>query len=190
MTGTPLNRRSVLTTLGKAFGAGGLLLSGSRAGAMALPLDIGPAAQLPLTISKLPVSPDHQRWRAMMDELHAMSVAQRENVLAGRPNRIEPIERCPWYQTSVAAGDVASRIFMRPDPTWADCVELAEICWRFLEKEWDPKSGRTNRLAAFSKHQSDLSHTTLRCATAALVEAVLTLGNGERRDPNTDQGRF
>ena len=72
-----LNRRSLLTTLGKAFGAGGLILSSGRAGALALPANLDAAASLPLTTATLPVSPELVHWRGLVDELHAFRLQTR-----------------------------------------------------------------------------------------------------------------
>jgi len=50
-------RRQFLGTLGKALGAVGLILPWAGKGALALPADLGKAAQLPLTAAPLPFSP-------------------------------------------------------------------------------------------------------------------------------------
>jgi hypothetical protein len=49
-------RRQFFGTLGKALGAGGLLLPWSGKGALALPADLGKAAQIPLTAAPMPFS--------------------------------------------------------------------------------------------------------------------------------------
>jgi len=52
------NRRQFLGTLGKALGAGGLILPWAGKGALALPADLGKAAQIPLTAAPMPFSPE------------------------------------------------------------------------------------------------------------------------------------
>jgi hypothetical protein len=99
---------------------------------------------------------------------------------------------------------LANKIAERPAPTWADCVELAEIIWHSLPKEdlvcsspEDPTWVYLERTGALSvgaggTRMEDSAFTSsaywCREAIVALVEAVLTLGNGERRDPRTDEG--
>lgn len=178
-----INRRSLLTTLGKAFGAGGFILANGRAGALALPANLDAAASLPLTTATLPVSPDLVRWRGLVDDLHAWHRTTR-----GRPHVSAYSDE--WRARSMVIKDVSARIGEREHRTWADCVELAEICWRALPKEgyWTDEE-ITGRLSRDPKEVHIGAH---HCAEhlVALIEAVLTLGNGERRDPKTDQGRF
>lgn len=183
-----LNRRSLLTTLGKAFGASGLILSSGRSGALALSANLDAAASLPLVPATLPVSPELVHWRALVDDQYAFRLRMR-----GR----QTLASCDeYYRRSMVIRGVNEQIAGREHRTWADCVELAEICWHIMPKEEAPSplgpkyagepTGRLNR-------DPDLVYVSAyHCAQplVALVEAVLTLGNGERRDPKTDQGRF
>lgn len=184
MTST-LNRRSLLTTLGKAFGAGGLILSSGRAGALALPTNLDAAASLPLTTAALPVSPDLIEWRGLVDGQHAFRLRTRARQTLGTHHE--------YYMRSLEIRDVSDRIAAREHKTWADCVELAELCWHIMPKENDcPGFYEGNAIGRLTRDQTQVHIGAFHCAAplVALIEAVLTLGNGERRDPKTDQGRF
>ena len=67
-------RRSFLGTLGKALGAGGLLLPWAGKGALALPADLGKAASLPVTAAPLPFSAECLQLREIKRALAALPV--------------------------------------------------------------------------------------------------------------------
>lgn len=171
-----INRRSLLTTLGKAFGAGGLILTTGRAGALALPANLEAAASLPLTTAALPISPDLIQWRGLVDDLHAFHLEVK--------SRYSPALGEEYHARSMVVRGVGDRITAREHTTWADCVELAELCWRSMPKEGEFVGEVTGRLSRDPK-EIGRDHCVV-----ALIEAVLAVGNGERRDPRTDQGRF
>ena len=68
---------------------------------------------------------------------------------------------------------LVKQVVQRPPATWVHCVELAEICWPRIA---DRRSFHVGRKYP---HEGD--------PTEALVEAVLTLGGGERFDPTDPQ---
>lgn len=165
-------RRAFLGTLGKALGAGGVLLPLAGKGALALPADLGKAAALPLTAAPMPFSPECLQLREIKRALHAL------------PQTYEP-DGGAWRCMMVGEYKPAvNRLCARPVRSWADCVELAETIWAFWEKQHRdgdyvgppiPKLMSEPTSATVGYHQ--------RHAIVALVEGVLTLGGGERFDP-------
>lgn len=185
---TTLSRRNLLTTLGKAFGAGGLILSSGGAGALALPVNLEAAASLPLVPTALPVSAQLIQWRALVDDQHAFRLRN-----TGR----QTLASCQeFYMRSEVIQDVGEQIACREHRTWADCVELAEICWRIMPKEETPNPLGDKYVGTpigrLARDSSKVHIGAYHCARplVALVETVLALGNGERRDPQTKEGRF
>ena len=93
-------------------------------------------------------------------------------------------------------------IASRPHPTITDCVELAESIWHSLPKkqipmrngdwQYEVDSGVLGVGADGSDEAHHFTTPAYHCreASVALVEAVLTLGNGERRGQKTAQGVF
>jgi hypothetical protein len=124
------NRRQFLGTLGKALGAGGLLLPWAGKGALALPADsLGKAAQLPVTATSLPFSREALRLREIRQELHAIHLTGRGDLYGEGKNTQEHRYR-PWRSLMMEHyRPLAHAIESRPEPTWTDCVELAEIIW-------------------------------------------------------------
>ena len=198
------NRRQFFGTLGKALGASGLLLPWAGRGALALPADLGKAAQLPVTAASLPFSKEALRLREIRRELHAIHLKGRGDVYGeGENTQAHKYDR--WRSLMVEHYcPIAHKITARQAPTWADCVELAEIIWQSLPKEdrlcsspedptWEylEPTGALS-VAADDTRMGDSAFTSgayhCRHAIVALVEAVLTLGNGERRDPQTEEG--
>jgi hypothetical protein len=124
-------RRNFLGTLGKAFGAGALLLPAAGSGALALPADLGRAASLPVTPVALPVSVEMLRLREIRQELHSIYLATPDDY----PQQDHPDEFGTRDGRSKAWREVmrnqheptAQRIIGRKDPTWSDCAEIAEI---------------------------------------------------------------
>lgn len=180
-----MNRRGLLTSLGKAFGAGGLILSSGRAGALVLPSNLEAAASLPLSSAALPVSADLIELRGLVDDQHAFRLNSRGRQTLGTHHE--------YYTRSLEIRDVSDRIAEREHKTWADCVELAELCWHIMPKEHDrPGFYEGSPLGQLTRNPRQVHIGAFHCAAplVALIEAVLTMGNGERRDPKTDQGRF
>jgi hypothetical protein len=114
-------RRQFLGTLGKALGAGGVLLPWAGKGALALPADLGKAAALPVAPAAMPLSPQFLQLREVREALHqcymrqhhlSFDVSEREwrNLMV---NHHKPLE---------------AEIVGRRKPTWQDCREIAEIC--------------------------------------------------------------
>ena len=171
-------RRQFLGTLGKALGAGGLLLPWTGKGALALPADLGKAAQLPLTAAPMPFSPECLQLREIKRALAALPVNC--DIDRGLPGA-----RAPWYETMTNEyNPIKERLVARPVRSWTDCVELAEAIWAFWEKEArygycnGPATGKLYtgpKCASIGYYQRD--------AIVALVEGVLALGGGERFDP-------
>jgi|KBSSwiStaDraftv2_1062776.scaffolds.fasta_scaffold60724_4 hypothetical protein len=164
-------RRAFLGTLGKALGAGGLLLPLAGKGALALPADLGKAAALPVTAAPLTFSAECLQLREIKRALAALPL----DIQGGpRWRRMMTEEYAPVKQ-SLCARRVRS---------WTDCVELAEVIWAFWEKEHRDGYYVGPPISKLSVHPSNASvgyHQ--RDAIVALVEGVLALGGGERFDP-------
>jgi len=182
------DRRQFLGTLGKALGLGGLLIPISGTGALALPADLGKAAGVPVRATALPISREGLQLRELRRAVHAVH-------LGSQSTHRERLERAIRYHALMVDdyGPLAMSVTARAQPTWADCVELAEICWQGLAKEWreetdDRDGGYTGALSA----DGNAPRPGRQCQEAiiALVEAVLTLGNGERFCPWSDEGLF
>ena len=191
------NRRQFLSTLGKALGAGGLLLPLQGKGPVALANGLDEAARLPVSAAPMPFSSEALRLREINRALHQLHLTEYSEARSRKWRSIS----VDYYGPTVHA--IAART-ARHNPTWADCVELAEIIWRALPKEtrvardappdW-PYEEETGALCMSDKTQG---HTMgfrsgaywSRAAIVALVEAVLTLGKGERFDPRTPQGLY
>jgi hypothetical protein len=113
------NRRQFLTTLGKVFGSGGLLLPWAGKGALALPTDLGKAAQVPVTPAQLPFSREALLLREIRRQLHKNQLAEYSRA------------RCEEWRSLMVDHykPIARKIETRPaaTATWTDCVELAEI---------------------------------------------------------------
>jgi hypothetical protein len=117
------NRRQFLGTLGKALGFGGLLLPLAGKGALALPADLGQAAQLPVTVSGLPFSKEAVQLRGIRRQLRACYLNQQTYPEGGYSRAWRSLMRDSYRP-------LAARVVARPASSWADCVELAEICWQ------------------------------------------------------------
>jgi hypothetical protein len=160
------NRRLFLRS---ALGAaGGLLLPWRGGGAMALDLE---APRVPVTPVSLPVSPEVRQMREILGALHEIRL---ENRCSGGPGS-------EWAGLYREYRPLARRVVSRPVRSWSDCVELAEIAWN----AWpciDKYSGR------LEPSHDGLMGTRQQSAAAALIEGVLTLGNGVRFDPNMVYG--
>ena len=127
-------RRHFLGTLGKLLGAGGVLLPVAGKGALALPTDLGTAAALPVAPTPLPVSADMLRLREIRRELH-------EIYLWGPHDFPKPKARQQaWRDVMVNRHRPTEGLIIgRKNPTWRDCVEIAEVCMHSVtrERRWD-----------------------------------------------------
>ena len=114
-------RRAFLGTLGKALGAGGVLLPWAGKGALALPADLGKAASLPVMPTPLPISAEMLQLREARRELHNIYLWPNEfRDHEGRNTAWRDVMRNKHEPT-------AQLILGRKNPTWSDCVEIAEI---------------------------------------------------------------
>jgi hypothetical protein len=147
------NRRQFLGTLGKTLGFGGLLLPLAGKGALALPADLGQAAQLPVTAAELPFSKEAVQLRGIRRELRACFLSQDTYPEGAYSRAWRSLMRDSYHP-------LATRVVARPASSWADCVELAEICWQ-----------RRSRSLYLGDPPTPCD---------ALIEAVLSLGGGER----------
>jgi hypothetical protein len=171
-------RRAFLGTLGKALGAGGLLLPWSGKGALALLADLGKAGSLPVTAAPLPFSAECLQLREIKRALAALPANC--DLYGGLPGA-----KTPWYDTMANEyHPMYARLTRRLVRSWTDCVELAEAVWAFWGK--DHRDGycvgpMTTKLSVDARCSHIGYHQ--REAIAALVEGVLTMGGGERFDP-------
>ena len=178
----PTRRALLGAFLGGA--SSGLLLPWQGRGGLILP-DKAAVAKLPVIVGDLPVSA----------ECAALRQLRREMV----------VERCPWQGVPVRELDdpiktaereanrrrhwefrarheeLTRAMYARPATTWSDCVALAEIAWHWAIKDGNELScyRGTGRLSLHVP-KNDL----YGAATAYLVDAVLSLGGGERFDPH------
>ncbi len=162
------SRRQFLGTLGKALGAGGLLLPWAGKGALALPADLGKAAQLPVTAAPMPFSSECLQLRQIRRELRACYEGQHDYPsidaygMAWRDlmrNHYHPL---------------VEQVVARPPATWTHIVELAEISWQHIAHKRGLRELPGGQRIAPSDPMDP---------TEALVEAVLSIGGGERFSP-------
>ena len=114
-------RRAFLGTLGKALGAGGVLLPWAGKGALALPADLGKAASLPVMPTPLPISAEMLQLREARRELHNIYLWPNEfRDHEGRNKAWRDVMRHKHEPT-------AQLILGRKNPTWSDCMEIAEV---------------------------------------------------------------
>jgi hypothetical protein len=111
------NRRQFLGSLAR-----GLLLP-IGGGAVAL-TDPSKASSLQVTRGELPLSPDAVLLRSLKRELSAIQAASNKGQ---RPRRETDRDWHGLMQGQIKP--LEARMLARPPATWADCVELAEICW-------------------------------------------------------------
>jgi hypothetical protein len=113
------SRRAFLGTLGKALGAGGVLLPLAGKGALALPAELGKAAALPVMPTPLPVSAEMLRLREIRRELHNIYLAEYHSYN----------DRCAAWRDVMRKRHepTAQQIIGRKKPNWSDCVEIAEV---------------------------------------------------------------
>jgi hypothetical protein len=133
--------------------------------------DPAKAGSLRVTRGDLPVSPDALLLRSLKRDL---SVIQRRMNRDDDTYSYRDADR-DWHaiiQEQVTP--LEARMLARPVATWADCVELAEICW------WGVAHRRSLN--------GDVARGTLSRTDACdvLVDAVLSLGGGQRSYPQGD----
>jgi hypothetical protein len=123
-------RRQFLGTLGKALGAGSLLLPWAGKGALALPADLGKAAALPVAPTPLPVSAEMLRLREIRRELHHIYLMGPDEFpnTDGRQKAWRDVMRNQHTPT-------VEQILGRKKPTWQDCVEIAECCLHHMYRQ-------------------------------------------------------
>jgi len=175
------NRRQFLGTLGKALGAGGLLLPWAGKGALALPTDLGKAAGLPVTAAAMPWTAERLKLRGLKEAM----LQHRRETYSGRYAGKYDAACTAWRLLMADYGEGAEAIATRPNPTWRDCVELAEIAWHMAQKEFSMGNWEgefTGRLSRIHDNGNPTQGWLLQ-VHVALVEAILMLGGGERFDP-------
>jgi hypothetical protein len=151
----------------------------ARARCLALP-DLGQAGELPVVPAPLPVS-------AAALELRRLRSALRET---RRIKDREESERV-WYALMAQYRETGTVILNRPVRSWSQCVELAEMAWHMHMKEWGPLprcdltghlegiTGECSRASLHTAHPRGFSARPI----PSLIEAVLTMGGGQRGDP-------
>jgi hypothetical protein len=163
------NRRQFLGTLGRIVG-GGLLLPVAGKGALSF-ADAAKAAELPVAVSPLPFSAECLALRSLKRDMLATRLAGDRNDERGATVRAEHYLRYLSLSDAIAA---------RP-PTWTNAVELAEIAWHWAPKRQLRDLGDDGP-SPWTTTLRDAGNPTRGGASAALIEAVLTLGGGERFD--------
>jgi len=124
-------RRAFLGTLGKALGAGGVLLPWAGKGALALPADLGKAAALPVAPTPLPVSAELHHLREVRRELHSIYLSRFEDFRPlDHPDEFGSRDgrQKAWRDVMVKKHTpLADAIVGRKKTTWQDCAEIAEV---------------------------------------------------------------
>ena len=159
--------------------AGGLLLP--FAGGKVLRLaDTAAAASLPVALSAFPVSPSLQRF---YDEARALFEVKtsNDNSQAHQRAHIEQAE---------ALSIAAKAVICEPVRDFGDLRGLAEVAWLGAPKEelWEGRFGYTGKIYQLDSPPAkwgwprrwDWSFA----ASAALIEGVISLTNGDRYDPS------
>jgi hypothetical protein len=119
-------RRAFLGTLGKLLGAGGVLLPVAGKGALALPADLGKAAALPVAPAPLPASPQLLQLREIRRELHGIYLWDNSKTRTAAWRDVMVNKHTP----------TAAQIVGRKNPTWQDCVEIAEVCLHRMRRQY------------------------------------------------------
>lgn len=133
-------RRQFLGTLGKALGAGGVLLPWAGKGALALPADLGKAAALPVTPVAMPLSPQFLQLREIRKALH-------ECYLWPDSYPSHDARQTAWRDLMVNHhSPLEAEIVGRKKPTWQDCREIAEICLFDMHRRLGERSDPRNAL--------------------------------------------
>jgi hypothetical protein len=156
------NRRQFLGSLARGL----LLPIGGGALTLANPAKAG---NLQVTRGDLPLSPDALLLRSLKRELCAIQAAANN----GRSHRETDREWHGIMRQQVKP--LEARMLARPAATWADCVELAEICW------WGVAHRRSLNASVVSAGRARVFDD--EDPRDVLVEAVLSLGGGERFYP-------
>ena len=142
----------------------------------------GSAAQMRVTKAAMPWSAECLKLRELKQAMAAFNRDQRQGRYRGRY-----AESCMhWRSMMWDYGEVAAEIAARPNPTWQDACELAEIAWHMAQKErtegnWAGKM--TGRLSTVVDGFDDPHDYWRRKVHVALIETILKLGGGERFDP-------
>jgi len=152
--------RSALTA------AGGLLLPLRGAGALELDAT---TPHVPVSTVPLPVSGttlEMRRIKQVLHDIQLRGLAYRKGTLSAE-----------WRETYHAYDAAAEVLLSRPVRSWADCVEMAEVCWHTHWKGWD-ENGRVR----LEPRRPDCIAERARIN---LIEGVLALGGGQRFDPSS-----
>ena len=163
-------------------GAGGLLLPWQGGGAFALP-DLSNAALVPVDAVPLPVSAECLALREIIER-------QREYYRRQHRSRSSQPE---WREMAIEYSALAQVVLARPVTSWGQASEVAEIAWRYHHKAWGPAPEHfadyykppvlEGTLEALTLASGDQSGKHGRSPSAVLIDAVLTLGGGQRNDP-------
>lgn len=165
---------------------GGLLLPWQGGGALALP-DLAETARVPVSLGPLPVIPECLELRRIKEKLL-------ERHLMRDKGGIDESQRI-WRSLHEEHERVAHSLYSKRVTSWSEVVAMAEIAWCYMPKEENRYfygEGYTGRLAkGYPKDQPRAvswvwgvaaQDCAIR-ANANLIEAVLSLGGGERFDP-------
>lgn len=184
---TDLSRRTMLSGgLKAALGAaGGLLLPWQGGGAFALP-DIGRAAGVPVSTGPLPVSAETVELRRIMARQHEA------HMMGCSTDEAYELRKRLWRKCAEEYAATSRAVLERPIQSWGQAVEIAEICWRYHPKAWAgppgyngvPRDGLVADWAVLSLDGAGMRRGGNHLSPVPyLIEAVLKLGGGQRREP-------
>jgi hypothetical protein len=186
---TDTDRRGFLRGGLKAalVGTGGLPLPWQGGGALALP-DLGIAAMVPVKSVPLPVSAECLALREIIER-------QREHYRRKHQSRSCEVTSAEWRAMAEQYSALADVVLARPVTTWGQASEVAEIAWRYHDKAWGPAPNYFSRYYSPPVLEGTLEALTIasgrdrmgqrtRSPNAVLIDAVLSLGGGERNDPD------
>ena len=183
----------------RGFLSGGLRAAVATAGGVLLPMKVGTALAFPNldAIPNIPVLARGFGPSAELLELRQIIARQWESQRLGLGREGYPAGHRGgiWMECQNEYARVACEILDRPERTWSNVAEIAEVCWRAHPKVWyGQRPGETFGMLSLDGYQRhgpyvDRHSPDLRThSTASLIEAVLGMTGGERRDPAWSPG--
>lgn len=180
------SRRSFLRLSGYLTSGLVLPLAGTKALTLVNPVQAEGVAVAPVA---MPICDELAQFRALTRGYSALRLETwaryRADIDRFKPSE-EVVVRTIIAPEMERVNSQAAAVIARPVITWADAVALAEVAWVAAPKDDCPVGTPSGQLKRGHWKRSggarDFLHTDdmYYAATAGLIEAVLTLGGGER----------